>query len=522
MITKSAKTNRKQSVKKDGYVLVLFIILVSTVMSCSHMIPSKSGAADSLPENLSQGKTVKPSLCVVRVNVSRQGYYFHRPWQKRSHIRRTAIGAVVTGSRVLVTSNEIADYRYIELEKIETGQKSRAKVRVVDYEANLALLEPEEQSFLDDMTPLPLSSETVKGEQLDVWQVNPNGDIISSRAPITSIEPTRYPYRGHFLVYRLNSSLQFGFGNFTLPVVKDHKLAGLVMSYDAKSQTIDVVPPPVIRHFLEDFEDGSYSGFPSAGLATVSMRDPQLRKYCRVPENMGGVYVENVIKDGPAQKAGIVQGDVVVDIGGYPLDSRGNFNHPLYGKLSLSHLTRCMFHVGDTITFTVFRENQPDKIDVILEHRSIDSYTVPYYFIDREPRYYILGGLVLVELTGNYLGEYGKNWTTRGPVHLVYYMNHQDILSPDRKRIVIVSHALPTSYTMGNESFSNMVVTRINDKTIDSLDDVPTAIEHPVDGFHKVEFEQRPKVVFFDPDEMPMIDGQIKKMYNIQKLHRLD
>ncbi len=44
--------------------------------------------------------------------------------------------------RVLVTADLVANQNYVELERAESGDKSAANVVVVDYEANLALLEP--------------------------------------------------------------------------------------------------------------------------------------------------------------------------------------------------------------------------------------------------------------------------------------------------------------------------------------------------------------------------------------------
>ncbi len=45
--------------------------------------------------------------------------------------------------RVLVTADLVANQNYVELERAESGEKTAANVVVVDYEANLALLEPD-------------------------------------------------------------------------------------------------------------------------------------------------------------------------------------------------------------------------------------------------------------------------------------------------------------------------------------------------------------------------------------------
>ena len=79
---------------------------------------------------------------VVRVNATRQGYNFYQPWQKLTPNSRRGLGAVIAGNRVIVTGEMVANATYIELEKADSGNKASARVVAVDYEANIALLEP--------------------------------------------------------------------------------------------------------------------------------------------------------------------------------------------------------------------------------------------------------------------------------------------------------------------------------------------------------------------------------------------
>lgn len=488
------------------------IILILLLTSCS-----------ALMKNISEKRPPdSPCQSIIRVNVTQQGYNFHLPWQQRSPVTRTAIGVVIKGPRVLVTSEIMANHRYVEFEKADSGEKSRAELEVVDYEANLALLKPLDTRFLEDMRPLELMNGAVQGDLLSVWQVKPNGIVTPAVGTITSIELVEYPYKNYFISYRLNSSLQYRFRNFTLPVVRNGKLAGLLKRYNAKVQTIDVIPAPVIKHFLKDAADGEYMGFPLSGIKIVSARDPQFRQYAGILGKTGGVYVEKVVKDSAAEKAGIQQGDIIMEIAGFPIDSRGNYAHQVYGKMAASHLTRCEFHVDDRITYKVFRRGKVLTINVIADHKPHEAYLVPQYIIDTAPRYYILGGFVLQELSASYLREYGKNWTVRAPVHLVYYEANQDSFKKKGlEKIVFLSRVMPTSYTVGYGNLSNLVIKQINNSAIGRLEDVPQALKTPVDGFHKVEFEQRPKVIYLSPEEIPKIDIQIRKRYNLPALYNL-
>src|SRR5262249_44126320 len=88
-------------------------------------------------------------LALVRVNVTGQSYDYFRPWQKKAPFSKRALGAVLSKGRVLVTADLVANQNYVELERAESGEKTGATVDVIDYEANLPLLQPAQKTFLD-------------------------------------------------------------------------------------------------------------------------------------------------------------------------------------------------------------------------------------------------------------------------------------------------------------------------------------------------------------------------------------
>ena len=61
------------------------------------------------------------------------------------------------------------------------------------------------------------------------------------------------------------------------------------------------------------------------------------------------------------------------------------------------------------------------EFKVTVEHRKADDYLVPPFIIDKPPRYFILGGMVLQELSIPHLLAYGSNWPTKAPHRLVHY-----------------------------------------------------------------------------------------------------
>jgi S1-C subfamily serine protease len=453
---------------------------------------------------------------ILRVTVTSQGYFFHRPWEQRRPITQTAIGAIVSNDWVLVTARLVANHRYIELETIDTRKKTRAEVAVVDYEANLALLKPVNPNFLSEYTPLKMAGQIAPEDELTILQVKPNGDILPSTGRILSIELRAFTYGNLFLAYRLSNGLQYGYDNLTLPVVKGRALAGLVLQSDSGKQTIDVIATSVIQHFLNDALDGEYEGFPLAGFLYGPTLDPQLRRYIKLQDHQTGIYIQKVLKGGPADRADLHAGDVITRMGGVDLSNTGQFNHPQYGQTSLIHLIRSQHYVNEMVPLQVVRDGKPLSLTIRLDHRRPEEYLVPPYLIDQAPDYLIFGGLIFQELSVSYLREYGKDWNAHAPIHLLYYNQNQDYLSGDqREKIVIISGVIPTPYTIGFENMAELVVQQINGQPIGKLADVAAAFKTPLNNFHKIEVEQHPKVIFLDPKQIPQIHKNIQERYRI-------
>lgn len=513
------------------------------------------------------------TLSVVRVNANAQPWDFFHPWSKRSPYSRRAIGAVIANRQVLVTAELVANANYVELEKAESGEKVAATVAAVDYEANLALLKPVDEAFLGGIKPLEIGAARV-GERVSVWQLESTGALLITDALVTTVEVGRYPIEETaLLLYRLTSSLQYREGSFTVPVAKDNKLAGLLMRYDTRTQNVDVIPAPVIQHFLKDAADGKYDGFPRAGFLFAALRDPQLRRYAGLnggnavnasanatldpaksnrndtsrpdgaagggiaakaksaaaPGNAaagpgaGGVYVINVQKGSPADKAGLKEGDVLLAIGDKSIDQDGNYLDEQYGKISMINLISLRGH-GETVPFKVYRDGKTQTFGVTLTHRPATDYKIEPYVIDRPPPYFVLGGLVLQELSRQYLREWGGDWQKKAPERLVYYDRYQSELFAEdpRERLVILSQVLPSPGTIGYEELNYIVVTKINDKPLRKLADVVEALKTPIDGFHKIELEENPRVIYLDAAEVAANNETLMKNYGLPAVSRLE
>jgi membrane-associated protease RseP (regulator of RpoE activity) len=307
-------------------------------------------------------------------------------------------------------------------------------------------------------------------------------------------------------------------------VIKDGKLAGLIMRYDNTTNNADVLPAPVIEHFLKDAAQAPYEGFPRVGITSSSTRDPQFRRYLGVNGSTpGGVYIADVLRDGPAARAGIEKGDVILAVDGQAVDQDGNYRDADYGKIGISHLFSTRHFVGDAVKFTFFRKGEKKEVNVTLARRLVESYAIEPYIIDRAPKFFVLGGLVLCELSRQYLKEFGNDWQKKAPEQFVYFDRQQNELFKDGpKKIVFLNRVLPSDLTIGYEELTQLVVTKVNDVPLECLADLPAALAKAKDGLHKIEFDGEPGVIYLDAAGVAAASDELQKKYRLPVLQRLN
>jgi S1-C subfamily serine protease len=464
-------------------------------------------------------------LSIVRVNVTNQPYDFARPWGKRSPYSRRAIGAVLPNNRVLVTGELLSNASYIEFETPEGGRKVPAEVEAVDYEANLGLLKTSDPDFLKPFVPLELAVATV-GDAVSVWQLENNGNLLVTRGTMTTAEMGRNPLDdSSYLIYRLTSTLQARDSSYTMPIVKEGKLIGILSRFEAASSNAEVVPTPVIEHFLRDIAQPPYEGFPRAGIAFSSTRDPQLRQYLGLNEQtLGGVYLTEISPGGPSEKAGLRKGDVLLRVDDQPVDQDGNYADPVYGKIAVGHLLSTRHFVGDTLKFTIWRERAMQDVKIVMTRRAPHEYVIDPYIIDRPPKFYVLGGLLLQELSRQFLREWGNDWVKKAPEELVYLERQQNELFREQtgRKIVFLSRVLPTDATVGYEELHYLIVTRINGREILSLKDIPPALAKAENNLHKIEFSTDPRTIYLNASQVQSSDAILAKTYRLPALKRLE
>lgn len=497
----------------------IFLASLPLIISscCEHeSCPAKAGkSTSSSQQSAGPGAPVEQSVrqSLVRINSTIQAWSASQPWDKSAPAKRRALGALLDGNRVLTTAEMAANTTYIEMENADSTRRIPAKVTAIDYEANLALLEPNDgdtESFFKDLHPLTLGSPALIGDRVDVWQLEDNGMPIVTDAIIQSVDILSSFAAGHFfLAYEAKGSMQSASNSFTVPVIRNGKLLGLLSSYDAKDQIIDIIAPEIIEAFLADTTDGNYAGFPSLGIAITSTVDPNFRDWLKLSDDVGGIYVTKVRKGSAAQKAGIEKGDVIIDINGKPIGRLGYYTDDQYGRLYWSHLIRGALKVGDEVNLTILREGKETTHTANLQRPGKRLVAIHSY--DQAPRYLVKGGLIFQELTATYLKAFGKDWKSKAPLNLLDVLASPEDYEEGRDKIVFLSATIPTPATTGYEPLRNFIINKVNGQTIADITSLIEAFQQPgPDGLHTIEFDDGPpKTIYLDATISDQVDTKL-------------
>jgi len=428
---------------------------------------------------------------------------------------------VLPGGKVLVTASLVANRTEVGLEKPGSAEKCAAEVEAIDYEANLALLRPTQSSFLKGFAGVALGSNLKAGDTAEVWQLERNGEMLRNQAEVLSAGVGRYPSdEAGFLVYGVRVSLPKRDDSYTLPLMRNGQLSGMMMAYDRDSQEGTAIPVPMIEHFLRDSSDGKYEGFPTLGVSWSVLRDPSLREEVKAPAT-GGILITRVNPVGTAGRSGLREGDVLLAVDGFKLDEDGNYRDSLYGPTSIGNLVRTRPYVGANAKFLITRDGKEMELTGNYDRRARDEVSMPTLQFDVPPRYLILGGLVFQELNGAYLQEWGDKWSERAPQRLVQLFSFQQEMKLDpKKRIVFLSQVLPSTMTAGYQHLSGLVLEKCNGKTVGRLEDLAAIADATSSGDLVFEFRDDPGKLVLGAAEVQSSGEKLGKAYGIPALRR--
>jgi S1-C subfamily serine protease len=403
---------------------------------------------------------------VIRVFATSQDPDFDGPWQARSPSSSTGSAVVIGRGLLLTGAHVVANATFLQVQKPSQPDKAIARVRAVSHDCDLALLEVvEPASFLADIEPAELGPMPRLRDQVAVVGYPVGGEEISiTEGVVSRIEVQRYSHsQRHLLAVTVDAAINAG--NSGGPVFGDGKVVGIAFQKLTGVDNIgEMVPPPIIRAFLDGVAAGKPPGIPALGITTQNLENPLLRARLGLAADEHGVVVLHVDHGGSADGV-LAPRDVITAIDGLPIANNGTVQHMGHTRTRYDVVLGNRY-IGDTIGLEIKRGGAARKVKATLQPWRPLVARARY---DLPPAYFVYGGLVFQTLTRDYLTTWDK-WWNKAPKEFLnyYYLGNR---TAEQHEVVILTQVLADEINVGYGHLYNEAVATLDGRTPRDLPD---------------------------------------------------
>ncbi|MFH2005039.1 MAG: trypsin-like peptidase domain-containing protein [bacterium] len=393
---------------------------------------------------------------VVRIYSTTQEPDYDCPWQ--AHIPSSGSGSgVVIGSGVILTgAHVVADATFIQVQKLSDPNKAVAQVKAICHDSDLALIEILDENFTKDMEPAEIGDFPDLRDNVSVVGFPVGGEEISiTEGVVSRLEVQKYDHsQRRLLAATVDAAINEG--NSGGPVFKHGKVIGIAFQKIEDADNIgEIVPAPVIRHFLEGQAQGRTPQVPGLGIATANLENPLLRQQVGLNGTRSGVLV-TAVEYGSSCWGSVFPRDALLEIGGNVIANNRTTRYRGQYRTSFD-VVLIDYYVGDTLELKILRDGR--VLDVPIELKPLRD-LVPRSRYDILPTYFLYGGVVFQPLTRDLLRTWREWWNRAPPEFLNYY--YAGLRTETRQEIVVLSQILGHEINVGYEEFFNEAVISVN------------------------------------------------------------
>ena len=450
---------------------------------------------------------------VVKIITVSQEPDFYTPWQMRPQTGSGGSGCIINNQRILTNAHAVSDQTFIQVQRSDRPKKFTARLLTVGHECDLAILTVDDKSFFEGIQPLALGPLPFLRDKVAAYGFPIGGDKISiTEGIISRIELQRYSHSGQdLLAIQIDAAINPG--NSGGPVIQNGKLTGIAFQGWAAKEADNIgyiIPTPIIEHFLKDVEDKKYDGFPSLGVKTQKLESETLRNFYQVNPSQTGTLINRIIYKSSAWNK-LEEGDIILSIDNYPIANDETIEFRKGERLNFNYLIQKHFLKEDT-SMKILRNGKALSLSLPLMGK-VSLVQGPTY--EKRPTYYILGGLLLIPLTQNYLYVWGDNWFKDAPLPLVNYL-YQNFPSKEREEIVALQMVLAHDINIGYHEINNSIIRRVNGQDISTLASAIKAFNKNKSAFHIIETESKERIVL-DTQKSKKATAEILERYHIPR-----
>ena len=463
-----------------------------------------------LPRPSAASPDVREAIVKIYCVENRPDY--DNPWNRLGPQTWTGSGAILSGQRIITNAHVVSDQTFLQVRRHGQARKYTARIVAIAHDADVALLTVDDPAFFAGVTPLSLGPLPQVQDEVLVYGFPEGGDTLSAtRGVISRIEHHAYAHSAlSLLAAQLDAAINAG--NSGGPALVDGRMAGVAMQGLAEADNIGyLIPAPVIQHVLTDIAVGRYDGFPELGIRTQALENASLKRMLRVPDDVSGVLITQIVPGTPAHGR-LRPGDILVAVDGHAVAEDGSVE---FRPDERTHFDYYIQHhqVGETLRVEIMRSGQPATLTVPLRTAWGTSDLVPRWRYGTRPSYYLYGGLVFCPLSLDYLRTWGEAWYHHAPVALRNYYQH-GVWQAEGEEVVILTKVLSSELNTGYQDLVNQRIIEVNDQTIRNLRELASIVDQSTDAFivFKTEHQQ---LIVLDREQARVKSRQIAQTYDI-------
>ncbi|MEM1008599.1 MAG: serine protease, partial [Myxococcota bacterium] len=217
---------------------------------------------------------------VVKIHATQQDPDYDAPWQSSTPSSGTGSGLVLEDGTILTAAHVVANATFLQVQKASGAARQIARVSSVCHDADLALLELDEPSYVEGIPTLPFGELPHLRDKVLVCGFPIGGSELSiTEGVVSRVEVQQYTHsQRHLLAITVDAAINSG--NSGGPVIRDGKIIGVAFQSMEHAENIgEVIPVPLIEHFLEASRRGISTSIPGWGLSLQNLENAALRKH---------------------------------------------------------------------------------------------------------------------------------------------------------------------------------------------------------------------------------------------------
>lgn len=322
------------------------------------------------------GPAVVGVINKVEVQQPQRGFFFQIPGDQSSGDQQSqpqqqeqgsGSGIIISSDGYIVTNNHVVEGADSVTVLLQGGKEVPAKIVGADAQSDLAVLKIDQKNL--PVAVLGDSSKTQTGE-IVVAIGNPLGKELAGTVTmgvISATDRTLSVEGRNMTLLQTDAAINPGNSGGALvdlngTVIGINTLKEVVAGIDPSYGTISAegigfaIPINEAKPIIEQLIKQGYVSRPGLGIYGLEINDAVRQQYANILPNMpNGIGVDRVTSNGPAAKAGIRAGDIIIKVDGTQITSFAQLQDILK-----------QHKIGDTITVTVWRNGRELNLKVVL------------------------------------------------------------------------------------------------------------------------------------------------------------